>query len=58
MQDQVREERFLEGGCEALYELMREPSDESDRVGDEVPPAFVLEAARRRIERLEEAVVN
>ena len=39
-------------------ELGRQPPDESDRVGHEVPLAVVLEAAGRRVERLEEAVLD
>src|SRR5436309_1551776 len=37
---------------------MRKPADETDRVGDEVAPPVVLEAAGRRVECLEEAVVH
>ena len=37
---------------------MRQAADEADRVGDEVLAAVVLEAARRRVEGLEETVVH
>ena len=37
---------------------MRQAADEADRVGDEVAAAVVLEAARRRVERLEEPVLD
>ena len=43
---------------EPFDELMRQAADEADRVGDEVAPAVLLERARRRIERLEEAVLD
>ena len=56
MQDEVGDERLLERRREALDELLRQPADEADRVGDEVAAALVLEAARRRVERLEEPV--
>ena len=37
---------------------MRQPPDEADRVGDEIAPAVVVEAARHRVERLEEPVAH
>ena len=37
---------------------MRQPADEADRVGDEIAAALVLEAARRRVERLEQPVAD
>ena len=58
MKDQVGDERLLERRREALDELGRQASDEADGVGDEVPLAVVVEAARRRVERLEEAVLD
>ena len=58
MQDQVGDERLLERRGEALDELVRQPADEADRVGDEVAPPVVLEPARGRVERLEEPVVD
>ena len=58
MQDEVRDERLLERRREALDELRRQPADEADGVGDEVALAVVLEAARGRVERLEEAVLD
>ena len=54
----VGDERLLERRREALDELVRQPADEADRVGDEVAAAVVLEAARRRVERLEEPVLD
>ena len=44
MEHEVGDERLLERRGEALDELMRQPADEADRVGDEVAPPFVLEA--------------
>ena len=58
MQDEIGDERLLERRREALDELRRQPADEADRVGDEVALAVVLEAARRRVERLEEPVLD
>ena len=58
VQDEVGDERLLERRREALDELVRQPADEADRVGDEVPAAVVLERARRRVERLEQPVVD
>ena len=58
MEDEVGDERLLERRGEALDELMRQAADEADRVGDEVAAALVLEAARRRVERLEEPVAD
>ena len=58
MQHDVGDERLLERRREALDELMRQAADEADRVGDEVAAAVVLEAARRRVERLEEPVLD
>ena len=58
VEDEVGDERLLERRREALDELRRQPADEADRVGDEVALAVVLEAARRRVERLEEPVLD
>ena len=58
MQDQIGDEGLLERRREALDELGRQPADEADGVGDEIALALVLEAARRRIEGLEEPVVD
>ena len=58
VQDEIGYERLLERRSEPLDELMRQPPDEADGVGDEVSAPLVLEAARRRIERLEEAVAH
>ena len=58
MEDEVGDERLLERRREALDELMRQAADEADGVGDEVAASVVLEAARRRVERLEEPVAD
>ena len=58
MEDEVGDERLLERGGEALDQLVRQAADEADRVGDEIAAAVVLEAARGRVERLEQAVVD
>ena len=58
VEHEVGDERLLERRGEALDELMRQPPDEADGVGDEVAAAVVLEAARRRVERLEEPVAD
>ena len=58
VQHEVGDERLLERRREALDELVRQAADEADRVGHEVAAAVVLEAARRRVERLEQAVVD
>jgi succinyl-diaminopimelate desuccinylase len=56
--DEIGNEGFLERGGESLDELRGEPPDEADRVGDEIPLPVVVEEARRRIERFEQAVVD
>ena len=58
VQDEVGDERLLERRGEPLDELMGQAADEADGVGDEVAAALVLEAARRRIERLEQPVAD
>ena len=58
MQDQVGDERLLEGRCEPLHELRRKPPNEPDGVGHEVALPVVLERAGRGIERLEQAIVD
>ncbi len=58
MQDQIGDERLLERRGETLDELRRQPADEADRVGDEVPAPLVDEEARGRVERFEETVVD
>ena len=58
MQDQVGHECLLQGRRESLDELGRQASNEADGVGDKIPLAVVVEAARRRIERLEEPVLH
>src|SRR5262249_13971158 len=47
-----------ERGRETFDELVRQPADEADGVRYEVPAAVVLEAACRRIERVEELVLD
>ena len=56
--DEVGDERLLQRRGEAFDELMRQAADEADRVGDEVAPSVVLETARGRVERLEEAILD
>ena len=58
VQDEIRDERLLQRRGEALDELGRQAADETDRVRDEIPLAVVLEGARRRIQRLEQAVLD
>ena len=56
--DELGDERLLERRGEAFDELVREAADEAHRVGHEVAAAVVLEGPRRRVERLEEAVLH
>jgi N-succinyldiaminopimelate aminotransferase len=58
VQDQIGDERLLERRRESFHELRRQPADEADRVGDQVVAAFVDERASRRIERLEQTIVD
>ena len=58
VQDQIRDQRLLECRGEAFHELGRQATDETDRVRDQIPAALVLERARGRIERFEQAVVD
>jgi succinyl-diaminopimelate desuccinylase len=58
VEDEIGDECLLERGGEALHELRRQPADESDRVRHEVALPVVLERTRRRVERLEEAIVD
>ena len=58
MDDEVGEQGLLQCRREALDELVRQAADEADRVGDQIPAPVVLEAAGRRVERLEEPVVD
>ena len=58
MEDDVGDECLLERRSEALDELGRQTPDEPDRVCHEIALAVVLEPARRRIERLEQSVVD
>jgi hypothetical protein len=58
VENELGGKRLLEGGGEALDQLVRKAADESDRVGDEVAAPVVVEAPRRRVECLEEPVVH
>ena len=58
MEDEIGDECLLERGGEALDELCRQTADESDRVRHEITLAVVLERPRRRVKRLEEAIVD
>ena len=56
VQDEVGEQRLLERRRERRDELVRQLAHEADRVGQEVGAPEVVVGARRRIERLEQAV--
>ena len=56
MQDEVGEQRLLERGRKGRDELVRQLAHEADGVGQEVRAPEVVVGARRRIERLEQAV--
>jgi hypothetical protein len=43
VEHEVGDQRLLQGGREALDELVRQPADEADGVGQEIAAAFVLE---------------
>ncbi len=58
VQYDVGDERLLERRCETFDELVRQPPDESDCVREEIAAPFVFEAARRRVQCLEQAVAN
>ena len=58
MKHEICDERLLERGREPFHELRRQAPNEPDSVGHEIPLAEVLEGASRRIERLEEPVVD
>ena len=58
MEDEIRDERLLERGSEALDQLVRQATDEANRVGQQVLAAVDLEAAGGRVERFEEAVTD
>ena len=57
-EDQVRDECLLQRRCESLDELRRQAADEADRVRHEVATSVMLERARRRIQRLEQPIVD
>jgi succinyl-diaminopimelate desuccinylase len=58
VEDQVGDERLLERGGEPLDQLVGQPAHKADRVGDQIAAPLVLEAARGRVERLEEPVAD
>ena len=58
MQDEIGDERLLERRREALDELVGQPADEADGVGDEIAAPVDLEPARGRVERLEQLVLD
>ena len=58
MEHKVGDERLLERRREAFDELVRQAADEADGIGHEVAAPVVLEAARGRIERLEQPVLD
>ncbi len=58
VEDEVGHERLLQRRGEPFDELMRQAPNEADRVRDEVAPPLVLEAARRRVDRLEQPVAD
>ena len=58
VEHEIGDERLLERRGEALDELGGQPADEPHRVRDEIPLAEMVEATRRRVEGLEEAVVD
>ena len=58
MQQQVGADRLLERRAEGVDELVGQLADEADRVGEEMRSAAEAQRARRRIERVEEAVAD
>jgi hypothetical protein len=54
VENEVGEDRLLEGGLEGLNELMRQLANEPDRVGEQIPATLVLEGPRCRVQRVEE----
>jgi hypothetical protein len=58
VEDEVGDERLLERRREPFDELRRQPPDEPDGVGDEIALARVVESACRRVEGLEEPVLD
>ena len=58
MQQQVRLARLRERRAEGVDELVRELADEADGVGQQVVAPAQPPAARRRVERVEEAVAH
>ena len=58
VQDQVGEPRLLQRGGERVHELMRELADEADGVGHQERAAVQAQRARRRVQRVEQAVAD
>ena len=58
VQDEIGDECLLQRRGEPFDELVRQAAHEADGVGHEVTATLVLEAARRRVERLEQAVAH
>ncbi len=58
MEDEVGYESLLQRRGEAFHQLCRESPDESDGVRHQIAPALVVEGARRRVEGLEQPVVD
>ncbi len=58
MQNEIGDERFLERRRKSFDELGRESPDEPDGVRHEIPSAFELECACRRVECLEQPVLD
>jgi succinyldiaminopimelate transaminase len=58
VQHEIGDERLLECRRKPFDQLSRQTPDETDGVGHEVATPFVIEAARRRIESLEEPVLD
>ena len=58
VEHEIGHERLLERRGESFNELMGQPTHEADGVRDEVAASLVLEAARHRIERLEQPIAH
>ena len=58
VQHHVGDQRLFQGRRETLDQLMGQPADEADGVGHEVAAPIGFEPAGRRVERLEEPVLD
>ena len=58
MEDQVGPPRLLQRRAEGVDELVGQLADEADGVGEQVGAAAEAQRARRRVERVEEAVAH